>query len=108
MAAYFQATIELRAEHVDSFCEAMRRVVPIVEDVGWKLLDGFLQSTGCLNTAIDIWELPDMNHYERGLQTLVAHPAFAEISTVLTRAVQRETIVFMNRAPYLDACRQAG
>ena len=108
MAAYFQATIELRAEHVDNFCQVMRRIVPIVEDAGWELLDSFLQSTGRLNTAIDIWELPDMNHYERGLRALTEHPAFVEISAVLVRAVQRETIVFMSRAPYLDACRQAG
>jgi NIPSNAP len=107
MPAYFQATIELHAEHVDSFCQVMRRIVPIVEAAGWKLLDGFLQCTGRLNTAIDIWELPDMNHYERGLQALAEHPDFAEISALLARAVQRETVAFMNRASYLSECRQA-
>ena len=106
MAAYFQATMELHPEHIDSFCQVMRRVMPIVEDAGWRLLDAFMQSTGRLNTAIDIWELPDMNHYERGLQALAEHSEFAEISAVLARAVQCETIVFMNRAPYLDARTQ--
>jgi hypothetical protein len=108
MATYFQTTIELRAEHVESFCQVMRRIVPIVEAAGWKLLDAFMQSTGRLNTAIDTWELPDMNHYELGLQTLMTHPEYAELGAVLACAVERETVVFMNRAPYLDAYRQAG
>lgn len=108
MAAYFQTTVELRAEHVESFCQVMRRIVPIVEAAGWKLLDAFMQSTGRLNTAIDIWELPDMNQYELGLQILTTHPEYAEIGAVLARAVERETIVFMNRAPYLDVRAPAG
>lgn len=108
MAAYFQTTVELRAEHIESFCQVMRRIVPIVEAAGWKLLDAFLQSTGRLSTAVHIWELPDMNHYELGMQGLTLHPDFVAISAVLARAVERETIVFMNRAPYLGAHRQAG
>lgn len=103
MPAYFQATIELRVEHVDSFCQNMQRILPIVEGAGWKLIDAYLQSTGRLYTAIDIWELPDLNHYERGMQMLMTHPEYVEINAVLARAVERETIVFMNRAPYLDA-----
>ena len=106
MTTYFQATIELRGEHVELFCKNMReRVLPIVEGKGWKLIAAFIQSSGRFNTAIDIWQLEDLNHYERGLNALTTHPDYPIIAAALALSVERETVVFMNRAPYLSAER---
>ena len=106
VTTYFQATIELRGEHVELFCQNMKeRVLPIVERVGWKLIAGFMQSTGRFNTVVDIWQLDDLNHYERGLQALTSHPDYPVIAAAIALAVERETVVFMNRAPYLPAQR---
>lgn len=108
MTTYFQATIELRADRVELFCQNMQqRLLPIVESVGWKLIGAYMQSTGRLNTVIDIWELEDLNHYEHGLKTLTEHPDFPDIAAAIALAVERETLVFMNAAPYLPAARIA-
>lgn len=103
MTTYFHATIELRAEHVDLFCHNMQRLLPIVAASGWKLIGAYMQSSGRLFTVIDIWQLDDLNHYERGLQALTTHPDYPVIAAAIALAVERETIVFMNHAPYLPA-----
>ena len=106
MTTYFQATIELRAEHVELFCRNMQeRVVPVVEAIGWKLIAAFMQSSGRLNTVVDIWQLDDLNHYHKGMHALTSHPDYPQIAEVIAMSVERETIVFMNRAPYLATAR---
>jgi len=106
VTTYFQATIELRGEHVELFCRNMQeRLLLIVEGIGWKLIAAFMQSSGRLNTVVDIWQLDDMNHYERGLHALTTHPDYQVIAAAIALSVERETIVFMNRAPYLPAQR---
>lgn len=64
-----------------------------------------MQSSGRLNTIIDIWQLDDLNHYDRGLQSLIAHPDYPVIAAAIALSVERETIVFMNGASYLPAGR---
>jgi hypothetical protein len=101
MAIFFQATIELRAEGVSKFLQTMEIVLPIATAAGWKLKGAFLQRTGRLHTVIDIWELEDYNHYDRGLQAIAANARFPEIAAALAETVERETTVFMERAPYM-------
>lgn len=100
MTVYFQATIELRAEFVQTFCQTMERTIPILEGAGWKLIGAYIQRTGRLHTAIDVWELEDYNHYDHALKVLTSHPQFAEIGAGLAKSIERETTVFMDRAPY--------
>ncbi len=101
MAVYFQATIELRAEGIAKFYQTMEIVLPIATAAGWKLRGAYMQRTGRLHTVIDIWELEDFNHYDRGLQAMARHARFPEIAAGLTESVERETTVFMDRAPYM-------
>ena len=101
MAVYFQATIELRADAVETFLHTMEIVVPIAEKAGWKLTGAYMQRSGRLHTVIDIWELEDYNHYDRGLHAIAADPRFPQISAALAESIERETTVFMQKAPYL-------
>ena len=101
MAVYFQATIELCAEGVAKFIQTMEVVLPIAQSAGWKLVGAYMQRTGRLHTVIDIWELEDYNHYDRGLQAIAKSPNFPQIAAALAETVERETTVFMDRAPYM-------
>lgn len=101
MAIYFQATIELRAEGAAKFFQTMETVLPIAVAAGWKLTGAYVQRTGRLHTVIDVWELEDFNHYDRGLQAIARHARFPEIAAALAETVERETTVFMERAPYM-------
>jgi hypothetical protein len=101
MAVYFQATIELRAERVAKFYRTMETILPIVERAGWKLAGAYTQRTGRLHTVIDLWELEDLNHYDRGLKALGGEKNYAEIAAALAECIERETTVFLDRAPYM-------
>lgn len=97
---YLQATIELKAEGVPRFMEAIAKIVPILGKEGMRLALAFMQRTGRLNTVIDVWELEDMNHLDRALGVLAAHPDFPAIKAALDASVERETLVFGNKLPY--------
>ncbi len=100
MSVYLHVTLELTGAGTARFVEVMGEAVPILESHGWKLFAAFLQRTGRLNTAIDIWELEDFDHFDRGIQALVGHPRFAVIKQGLDEAVQKETVVLATKAPF--------
>jgi hypothetical protein len=91
MSIYMQSTIELNGAGFVPFLEAMPQAVA----------GAFVQETGRLSTVVDLWELQDMNHYHRGLQQLVAAPFYPQFKAVLDASVERETIVLLERAPYM-------
>jgi hypothetical protein len=102
MSIYMQSTIELNGAGFVPFLEAMPQAVEFLEKtVGWRLAGAFVQETGRLSTVVDLWELQDMNHYHRGLQQLVAAPFYPQFKAVLDASVERETIVLLERAPYM-------
>jgi hypothetical protein len=101
MSVFCQITIELKAAaSVPRFYDIMEKVITIAEAEGWKLHGAFTHSTGRLYTIIDIWELDDYNHYGRGAKAIFQHSQFPEISAVFAETVDRETVVFLDRAPY--------
>jgi hypothetical protein len=102
MAVYMQATIEVRGAGMEKFLHAMAQLVAILEkDAGWKLSGGFIQTSGRLNTVIDLWELEDYSHYERGMGVLRGHPQFPGIAAALGETINYETVVFAVKAPYM-------
>ena len=74
-----------------------RRMVPIFEAKGgWRLCACFVQRTGRLNTIVDIWELEDYGHFERGYAVFRDDPEYPAVRADLDRFVESETIVFMD------------
>ena len=100
MAIYMQSTLELRAMDLTDFRAAMVELVAIVTGEGWKLVAAIEQMTGRLHTAIDIWELPDLDAYPRAVAVLRAHPRFPVIGVALAAAIQQETIILGARASW--------
>lgn len=100
MSIFLQATLEIDGAGYERFFRTMAEWVPIIEAGGWKLNAAFMHRTGRLNTVIDIWELEDMNHMDRGFMALMAHPRFPEFKKVLDETVRSETLVFLQKFSY--------
>ena len=105
MTILMQSTLELRGGDTTRFRETMKLVVETVEAEGWLLLPAIEQITGRLHTAIDIWRLPDLESYARGLAALRGHPRFAEIGEALAAAIERETVVLGVQASWVPEGR---
>lgn len=101
MSTYLHVTLEVKAAGLARFSAIMGEAVSILQGNGWKLAGAFVQRTGRLNTVIDLWELEDFGHFDRGLQAFIAHPRFAQIKAVLDDTVLSETIVFADKAAYM-------
>ena len=98
---YMQATIELKAAGVRRFSDTLKIIIPIVESAGWHLVAAFMQSTGRLYTAVDVWRMPDLNAYANGRDALRQHSRWPEISAALVDVVERETVVLGSMADWL-------
>lgn len=105
MTIYMQSTLELRAADLTKFRATMVELVSIVEKEGWYLITAIEQITGRLHTAIDVWSMPDMSAYERGLAALRGHERFAEMAGALAAAIERETVVLGVRASWVPEGR---
>jgi hypothetical protein len=102
MSVFLQATLEVRAAGFVRFCETIGEIVPIVEAAGWRLDGAYVQRTGRLHTVIDLWELEDFNHLDRGIEAIRNHPRAAALQEALADTVISETLVFATKAPYMN------
>ena len=101
MSIYMMSTLEIKTGGVEKFSKAMSEMaLPFLEKQGWRLNGAYMQTTGRLNTIIDLWELDDMNHYHRVLMMLMSEDFFPAFSAVLEETVLKETIVFSVKAPF--------
>ncbi len=101
MSIHMQATIEPNPEGLPQLLAVLAEMVGILEAEGWRLAGAFQQRSGRLQTIIDLWELDDYNHYARGLQALSRHARFPAIAQVLAANIRSETLVFLDKAPYM-------
>ena len=79
----------------------MKIAQPIAEGIGSKLHDAFVFPSGRLNTVIDLRELEDLNHFDRGMTALQHSPKFAELQSKLADSVESETVCFCDRLRYV-------
>lgn len=101
MSTFVHTTLEVKGAGLARFVATMSEIVSLMEGWGWKLVGGYVQRTGKLNTVIDVWEIDDFNHFDAALKKLIAHDRFSAIKAVLDDTVQSETIVFADKAPYM-------
>jgi hypothetical protein len=100
MSIFLQATLEIDSAGFQRFVGIMAEWVPIIESFGWKLNAAYMHRTGRLNTVIDVWEVEDMAHIDRGFQQLIAHPRFGDFKKVLDETVKSETLVVLQKFSY--------
>jgi NIPSNAP len=100
MPAYCVARIVIRYGKIAEFVDAMQRLVPIMEEQGWKLLASYQTVIGNLHEAWDIWELPDANAVGAGLAGAAGHPGFGDLFPDLAAAIESETLSIVAKTPF--------
>jgi hypothetical protein len=101
MSVHLHVTLKVHAAGMAKFLALMEELIPIAEGAGWKLKGAFVQRTGRLNTVIDLWELDDFNHFDRGIHAIGSHAESGRLLATLAETVISETIVFADKAPYM-------
>ena len=99
MPTYCVARIVIRYGKIVEFFDAMSRLVPIMEDKGWKLHAAYHTTIGNVHEAMDIWELPDANAVGAGLAAAVADERFHALVPDLVDAIESETLSSWRRRP---------
>jgi hypothetical protein len=100
MPTYCVARIVIRYGKIAEFFDAMTRLVPIMEDQGWKLHAAYHTTIGNVHEALDIWELPDANAVGAGLAGALEDERFHALAPDLAAAIETETLSIMSKAPF--------
>lgn len=100
MSIFMKATIEVDAYRLEDFLDVLtNKLVPVLEDQGWRLHGCFVQRYGSVKPAvvIDIWEMENMAHVERVMQdySYRSDPRYIESQAVLEAAVISEKVEYM-------------
>src|SRR4051812_44773981 len=100
MPAYCVARIVVRYGKMAEFVDAMQRLVPVMEDRGWKLLASYQTIIGNIHEAHDIWELPDADAVGAGLAAAAEDPRFQALVPELAAAIESETLSIVAKTPF--------
>jgi hypothetical protein len=102
MSIFMKATLKVDAYQLQTFLDALLgKLVPLLEEQGWKLHGCFVERYGSIKPAvvIDIWEMESMAHVERVMKgdAYRSDPRYVEAMGILKSAVQEETVTFMEK-----------
>jgi NIPSNAP len=100
MSVYCIARITIRYGKIAEFVDAMQRLVPIMEENGWRLHASYQTIIGNLHEAYDIWELPSADAVGAGLVAAAADSRFPEIAPDLAAAIESETLSIVTKTPF--------
>jgi hypothetical protein len=100
MATYCIARIVVRYGRLAEFAEAMGRLVPLMEQRGWRLQAAYTTIAGNLHECYDVWEVPDANAVGAGLASLAQDPSFPALLAELRENVESETLSIVAKAPF--------
>src|SRR5437016_5874087 len=92
---YLQASIKLYPGKLQDFTALLNTLLPVIGKHGWKLLGSYACLAGRLNTAVDLWELPDAN----ALQAALSDPEFAKFAPQISEIVEDETLTILTKLP---------
>jgi hypothetical protein len=100
MAVHLIARIEIRSGQTGRFMQAMPEVAAAAVEAGWKLDGSYMQRTGRVNTLVNVWELEDYGHLDRGWAAMADNPRFQAVAAILGEAVVNETLTFADKLSY--------
>jgi len=86
------ATVQVRYNALNRFCELMRHLVPILQTKGWKLQSAYVVSVGRLFKVYDLWQIPDANSFGSVLAAASAEPEFRRWAGQLSECVESEQV----------------
>ncbi|WP_020655268.1 hypothetical protein [Massilia niastensis] len=102
MSIFMKATLKVDAYQLQSLLDVLlNKLVPLLEEQGWKLHGCFVERYGPIKPAvvIDIWEMENMAHVERVMSgdAYRSDPRYLAAMEVLKSAVAEETVTFMEK-----------
>jgi hypothetical protein len=97
---YCVARLVVRYGKLAEWNDAMARLLPIMEDQGWKLLASYQTIIGNLHEAYDIWEIPNADAVGAGLVGAASHPDFGTLGADLAATIETETLSIVAKTPF--------
>ena len=98
------ATLNIRYGRHARFNEVFGKLLPLVQERGWKLRAGYQSIVGQLTKVVHVWEMQDANAAPAMMRSLAGDDRFPEIAAGLAEVVVDETLEFVVTAP--DAPRE--
>lgn len=97
---YVFAHIQLHPGKVERFTELIENIAPILSNAaGWKLVGSYVNTIGRIDSAIDIWEVPDANAVETMFEKAGSDPEFRKWAPVVAECIASETLQLMAKLP---------
>jgi hypothetical protein len=100
MPTYCVARVVIRYGKIAEFFDAMQRLVPIMEENGWRLQASYHTIIGDLHEAYDIWELPNADAVGAGLMAAGQDPRYHTLLPELADAIETETLSIVAKTPF--------
>lgn len=102
MSIFMKATLKVDAYKLQDFLDVLlNKLVPMLEEHGWRLHGCFVERYGSIKPAIvvDIWEMESMAHVERVMNGdfYRQEPRYQEAMAILKAAVLEEQVTFMEK-----------
>lgn len=94
------AVIKLRSGKMAEFSAVMEKVVPIMEQFGWRLEGAWTNVVGRLYVVYDLWTVPDANGVMGGFAGLMQRLEYPEIARVLSECVEDEQLQLLAPLPF--------
>jgi len=94
------ARLVVRYGKLAEWTDAMQRLLPIMEDQGWKLLASYQTIIGNLHEAYDIWEIPDADAVGAGLVGAAGDPRFGTLGADLAASIETESLSIVVKTPF--------
>jgi hypothetical protein len=94
------ARLVIRYGKIAEWTDAMQRLLPIMENQGWKLLASYQTVIGNLHEAYDIWEIPNADAVGAGLVGAASHPDFGTLGADLAASIETETLSIVAKTPF--------
>jgi NIPSNAP len=94
------ARLVVRYGKLAEWNDAMARLVPIMEDQGWKLLASYQTIIGNLHEAYDIWEIPNADAVGAGLVGAASHPDLGTLGADLAASIETETLSIVAKTSF--------
>jgi hypothetical protein len=100
MPTYAVARIIVRYGKLTEFITAMEKLVPLMEDLGWRLNASYQTVIGNFHEVYDIWELPSADAVGAGLLAAAMDSRFPEIAPLLSASIESETLTVVAKTPF--------
>jgi hypothetical protein len=92
---YLQAQIKLYPGKQQDFIKLLNTLMPLLNQHGWKLVGSFSALVGRLNTAVDLWEVPNPN----AVAEVLMDPAFEKYGPAIHEIVEDEVLTVLTKLP---------